>query len=80
MSRDARGDNTTSIKLSAHNTNFEFSRIGVILVKYIQINPKKSITTTIKTCSLRAIEPEAVKVDTFGHVLLLTEHTDHADY
>ena len=32
------------------HTNFEFSRIGVILAKYIQISYKKSFTTTFKAC------------------------------
>lgn len=32
------------------NTNFKFSRIGVILAKHIQISYKKSVATTFKAC------------------------------
>ena len=57
------------------HTNFEFFRIGVILVRYIQRNPKKSITATFKACSLRAVELEAAKVERFGHVSLPEQNT-----
>ena len=66
-----------SIHRKTH-TNFEFFRIGVILAKYIQIHPKKSITTSANSCSPRAIELEAGKVANLNTSHSRKQkHTDH---